>query len=163
VPDERDRELLFDAWLALNSPDTDFCETVRLPMLTGSMMPALPVGSHLVIASPRRTPVGVGSIVVFQRGERLIAHRLLVVLVFGRSALYLEKGDLNREGSWIKREDIRGVVVGQCPPDDALGPVTPVARSRSAALRSALHGIRQTLRRLVRPNPPPAESEGPDV
>jgi len=136
-----DRIRRFDAWLALSRPGADFAGTVSLPMLTGSMAPAVPRGARLQIASARRHPFGVGDVVVFERQGRLVAHRLLFALGFGPGTLYLEKGDWNATGGLIRRRDVRGVVVGWLPADDAAGTPVAVPGSRRAAAISFLRSF----------------------
>ena len=50
MPSSPDNQKLLDAWLALTGPDVELTEPVRLPMLTGSMAPRIPIGAELVIA-----------------------------------------------------------------------------------------------------------------
>lgn len=104
------REAKLDAWLdlALDQPGTD--GPIHLPMLTGSMVPDIPVGAWIEIEKIPGPDCRVGDVVVFRRDEKLIAHRLLWRLGWGAS-LFLEKGDANSHGGWIKASQIRGRVV----------------------------------------------------
>lgn len=143
VTDQDERRRLLDAWLALTDPAADYPGTVSLPMLTGSMAPVIPVGARLQIAAARRRAFGVGSVVVFSRGDKLVAHRLLFGLGIGPGALYLEKGDWNAKGGLIRRREVRGVVIGWLANGTPETPhLVPVPRSRSAAIRSFLRSIR---------------------
>ena len=145
-----DRQRLLDAWVALTDPAADFPGTVSLPMLTGSMAPVIPVGARLQIAAARRRAFGVGSVVVFVRGEKLVAHRLLFALGFGPDALYLEKGDWNATGGLIRRREVRGVVTGWLAAGTTdPAHLVPVPRSRSAAIRSFLRSLRILVRGLL--------------
>lgn len=140
-PESRDDERL-DAWLVLTdqlSPGTD---TVRLPLLSGSMAPALPSGSTLVIDPHRRRRFGRGDVVVFADGDRLVAHRVLLRLRLPGLDAVLEKGDANPVGRWMASRRIRGVVCEVTLPDG--GRVMP--RDRAAAGR----GLRLHLRRIRR-------------
>lgn len=145
-----DRRKLLDAWFALTDPAADFAGTVSLPMLTGSMAPVIPVGAQLQIAAARRRVFGVGSVVVFVRGEKLVAHRLLFALGFGPGTLYLEKGDWNATGGLIRRREVRGVVTGWLAAGTADSVhLTPVPRSRPAAVRSFVRSVRILVRGLL--------------
>jgi hypothetical protein len=146
--DDRLRD--FDAWVALTDPGADFDGEVGLPMLTGSMAPSIPVGARLRIVAARRRTFGVGDVVVFRRAERLVAHRLVLALSFGRRALYLEKGDRNAGVGTVRRDEIKGVVTGWHPADTPAAPVA-LRRSRLAALRSLARGLRTRLRGLIGP------------
>ncbi len=141
-----DRQQLFDAWLTLTDPAADFPGTVSLPMLTGSMAPAIPVGSRLVIAAARRRPFGVGDVVVFERDGKLVAHRLLFALGFGPGALYLEKGDWNATGGLVRRREVRGVVTGWRSAQAPEASPVAVPRSRRAAALSFLRSIKALLK-----------------
>ena len=150
MTEQDERRRLLDAWLALTDPAADFPGTVSLPMLTGSMAPVIPVGARLQIAAARRRAFGVGSVVVFSRGDKLVAHRLLFALGFGPGALYLEKGDWNATGGRIRRREVRGVVIGWLAAGAGDAPqLVPVPRSRRAAIRSFLRSIRILARGLL--------------
>ncbi len=147
MPDQPDRTKLLDAWLALAGPSLDFGGTVHLPMLTGSMLPVIPVGCELVIAAAQRRPFGVGDVVIFLRDDRLVAHRILGQLGWGPHALIFEKGDLNADAGWIRRRDVRGVVVGRVPAES--GTELPPLAPRGIVGRSLRHGVRATLRKWL--------------
>jgi hypothetical protein len=160
VTDPNDRRRDIDAWLALVQPEADFPGTVDLPMLTGSMAPLIPVGSRLEIVAARRRSFGVGDIVVFERATRLVAHRLVFSLGFGRDTLYLEKGDRNVGLGLVRKHEVRGVVTGWRPGGEPEAAAVPLPRSRRAALRSLGRSLRIWLGRLLRleatdrPRPP---------
>ena len=165
MTDPQDRRRDFDAWLALAAPGADFPGTVSLPMLTGSMAPLIPVGARLEIVAARRRNFGVGDVVVFERATRLVAHRLVFSLGFGRDTLYLEKGDRNLGLGLVRRHDVRGVVTGWRPGAEPGAAVVPVPRSRRAALRSLGRSLRIGLGRLLRletTDDPPPPSRGGD-
>lgn len=116
------QEARLDAWLALTGQIPTPDAPVELPLLSGSMAPAIPVGAVLRIATSPE-PCQAGDVVVFRQGERLIAHRILLVLRAGPWSWLLEKGDANRLGHWRQDADVRGRVVGfrsagQPPQDD---------------------------------------------
>ena len=88
-------------------------QPVALPMLSGSMNPAIPVGSKLQILVQKETECRVGDVVVFLDGEKkLTAHRILLVLRLGYWQYALEKGDSNPLGRWRHAKDIHGRVLG---------------------------------------------------
>ena len=131
----------FDAWLAVTGqvalpPGA----TVRLPMLTGSMHPALPRGCTLVIEPrPAGDPaVGPGEVAVFAGEGRLVAHRVLR----RAGARVLEMGDANRRGAWRPAGDIVGRVVGAEAPD---GRPLPAPASRGRIWRGLLRHWRGVL------------------
>ena len=145
-----DRKQLFDAWHALFDPLGDFDGTVRLPMLSGSMAPLIPVGAQMEIASARQRAFGVGDVVVFARDGRLVAHQLVFALGFGRHVLYLERGDRNEAAGIVRRRDVCGVVTGWRPDGGGDEEFVAVTRSRGRALRSLLEGSRVGLRSRLR-------------
>lgn len=127
----------FDAWLALTGQvDAGPGATVRLPMLTGSMHPALPRGCTLLIAplgsEPARRLVR-GDVAVFARSGRLVAHRVLLGAMRGGAPSLLEMGDANRRGTWRPAADAVGLVIGA---EDARGHALPSPASRRQALRN---------------------------
>jgi hypothetical protein len=147
LPQRPDKQQLLDAWLALTGPEEDFTRPVRLPMLTGSMAPRIPLDAELLIAPARGHAWSSGDVVVFWRDSRLVAHRVLLVLGRGPGALVLEKGDRNRSAAWIRRRDVRGVVVDRTPlyPDQLCLPL----KERGAVRQSVLYSLRLIARRLL--------------
>lgn len=128
----------FDAWLAVTGqvalpPGA----TVRLPMLTGSMHPALPRGCTLVIEPrPAGDPaVGPGEVAVFAGEGRLVAHRVLR----RAGARVLEMGDANRRACWRPVTDVVGRVRAARTAD---GAPLPDPRSRRRALKGLLRHLR---------------------
>lgn len=147
LPDHNDKQKRLDAWLALTGPAEGFTEPVRLPMLTGSMAPRIPLDAELLIAPVRDHPWSTGDVVVFWRDSRLVAHRVLLVVGWGPGALVLEKGDRNLEAGWIRRRDVRGVVVDRTPvyPDQLCLSLT----ERGAVRQSVVYSLRLLIRRLL--------------
>ena len=146
-PDRQDKQQILEAWLALTGPADEFSEPVHLPMLTGSMAPRIPLDAELLIAPVRDRPWSTGDVVVFWRDAKLVAHRVLLILGWGPGALVLEKGDRNLEAGWIRRRDVRGVVVDRTPvyPDQLCLTLT----ERGAVRQSVVYSLRQLARRLL--------------
>ena len=114
-------------------------ETVRLDVRSGSMAPLLPVGAVVDVASVTGGQCEVGDIVVFQRGERLVAHRLIFGWGHEPGAWFLERGDGVSPASLIRAGSILGrvvsVQVADQPPQPLFGP-TVAADARRRARRS---------------------------
>ncbi len=138
------QEELLTAWLTLTEGAEYRNETVRLPVLSGSMLPRIPVGSTLVIAP--RTAAGVqrGDVIVFQDGDRLVAHRLLLHLHIGPLQVLFQKGDCNARGSWISANQIKGLVL-----EVEAEHTTVCVSNGQAASESLLHLFRNFARNLI--------------
>ncbi len=106
------REEMLDSWLALTGKGPSVDHALLLPVLSGSMLPDFPPDSILQIDQSAAKHCRVGDVVVYQDGDRLIAHRLLFRLGFGTRSVFFEKGDANTHGSWIKAHRIKGLVTG---------------------------------------------------
>ncbi len=114
-------------------------ETVCLDVRSGSMVPVLPVGAVVTVAPAEGRHCEVGDIVVFRRGDRLIAHRLIFGWGHEPGAWFLERGDGVSPAGVIRAASILGrvvsVQVGQQPPRPLVGP-TVIADARRRARRS---------------------------
>lgn len=103
-----------DAWLALTRGSLQPGQTVRLPVLSGSMLPDLPLGALLEIEAARPAECRYGDVVIFQEGpearKRLVAHRVIGRLGFGSAFLFLQKGDANPYGHWTRGSLVCGRV-----------------------------------------------------
>jgi len=86
-------------------------QTVELPMLSGSMLPLLPPQSVITITSVDWDNSRIGDIVVFPRGDGLVAHRLLLAWKPGTWGFCYQKGDNSRRGEWIRAGRIVGRVI----------------------------------------------------
>ncbi len=128
-----DQEKLLDAWLALTGQSAAPSGPVELPLLTGSMLPSLPVGAILRIATSDGSRCRPGEVLIFQDGDRLLAHRVLLVLQAGPWRWVLEKGDSNALGKWRPIHTVRGRVMGFNLPDGTpqASPANPVLASAS--------------------------------
>ncbi len=136
------RENQLDAWLALTGQTATAPASVTLPMLTGSMAPAIPVGARLEILVRPDRKCRAGDVVVFQEGDKLIAHRILLVLPLGRRRCLLEKGDANPLGRWRRETAVRGRVVGFTT---AAGSTTTDPADSNLARRGLRRHLRQWL------------------
>ncbi len=83
---------------------------VELPMLSGSMSPTIVCGNTIRIRPVSWNRILRGDIIVFKDNGRLIAHRLLARISFGRFHLAYQKGDTNDLGKWISGRCILGIV-----------------------------------------------------
>ena len=147
LADRVDKQKLLDAWLALTGPRENFTDPVRLPMLSGSMAPRIPLDAELLIAPASNRAWSSGDVVVFWRSDRLVAHRVLLILGWGPGAVVVEKGDRNLGAGWIRRRDVRGVVVDRTPiyPDQLCWSLS----ERGAVIQSVMYSLRQLARRLA--------------
>jgi hypothetical protein len=107
-----EQEKRLDAWLALTGQTATPTEPVELPLLTGSMLPKIPVGAVLRIGAAPATDCRAGDVVIFLEGDRLLAHRVLLVVKVGPWHWLLEKGDGNATGQWRRHNTVRGRVLG---------------------------------------------------
>jgi hypothetical protein len=129
----------FDAWLALTGQARAAGGNVRLPMLSGSMYPALPRGCTLVIEPLANGGTATsGQVAVLARDGRLVAHRVLLRM----GARVLEMGDANRRATWRPAAEIVGRVVGALAVD---GTALPDPGSRRRAWRNLLRHWRGAL------------------
>lgn len=141
MPSQRQLQRL-DAWLALTGQLPAPDEPVELPMLSGSMTPAIPVGAVMQILVQSTAKYRVGDVVVFLEGDKLTAHRILLAWQTGPWPWIFEKGDANNQGHWRRPSDIRGRVVSFLTDDQYSGdqnkvdPASPTLASSS--LRRAL-------------------------
>jgi len=126
------RAAQLDAWLALTGRGPVPGGLVRLPMLSGSMAPALPCGCELVIDPLGGARARVGDVVVLALDDRLVAHRVLGRRRRRGRRWLLEHGDANLGGAWQPADRVVGLVVGATT---AGGADLPGPRSRRLALR----------------------------
>ena len=131
-------------WVTVASGIVPDGDSVVLPVLSGSMGPAIVQGGTVSIT---RVPSGgsrAGDIIVFRDKQGLVAHRQLLRLRFaGRSTIY-QKGDANPLGSWICADRIVGVI------SEARDPGGKVLYSRELHQPEAAREGRRQLVRLLR-------------
>ncbi len=108
---KKQHEQLLDSWLALTGEGSKLEGPIRLPILSGSMLPDIPVQSVIHIQKIDSRSCRPGDVVVYREGARMVAHRLLFRVGWGSRALFFEKGDANDRGSWIRGNQILGVVL----------------------------------------------------
>lgn len=111
LPPKDKREQLLDSWLALMEDGPAPDGPIRLPVLSGSMLPEIPVDSMAHIEKSEARRCSPGDVVVYRDKDRLVIHRVLLRLGWGSSWLLFEKGDANDRGGWIKGSLVRGKVV----------------------------------------------------
>jgi len=107
-------------------------ETVRLPVRSGSMLPCLPVGADIEIVPAAGPECRVGDVVVYRRGERLVAHRLLFGWGHAPGGWFLERGDGVSTAGVIRAGRILGKVVAVHLPTGEVRPLDGPERLRLA-------------------------------
>jgi len=142
-PEQSQADLL-TAWLTLSNGNETGNEPVRLPVLSGSMLPMIPVGSTLIIKPCPASAVQRGDVIVFQDGHRLVAHRLLLQYNIGPLHVLFQKGDSNLNGGWISPSQVKGKVL-EVEKDTN----TIKVSSNQAASSSLLHLLRNFVRNLA--------------
>lgn len=130
-----------DLWRVLNRR-LDPGETVWLTMLSGSMLPVLPVGARVAVKAVDGDGCRVGDIVAFRRDSRLIAHRLVFGWGGRPAGWFLERGDGASDLRFLRPGDILGRIVAvreaHGPARDLTGP-DHRWRDLRAARRSLAH------------------------
>lgn len=86
-------------------------------VMSGSMEPALPVGSVVVIKRVNPEDVKVGDVIAFQTGESKTMHRVIEKVVENGFFHFKTKGDANEDPDpWIvKPEDVSGTLLLTIP------------------------------------------------
>ena len=101
----------FSLWFDLIHDKLYNGDVIELPVLSGSMMPLLIPRNKIKIMSISWRDVQIGDMIVFKHEKILTAHRLLFkIILFNRSFFY-QKGDVNRFGNWINKDQIVGKVI----------------------------------------------------
>lgn len=147
--DATDQRAHAAAWLDLLSGAGSPQQPIELPVLSGSMAPAIPAGATLLVVAATWDTTRTGDVVIVRTGTTLVAHRrLLSGRLAGRSTVY-QKGDANPSGQWTAGERIVGVATGVRNPDGAWTDLTTAA-ARAAGRRLAQNSLAADLRhRLV--------------
>ena len=106
------------------------------------MAPAIPIGALLSIAVAPQISCRVGDVVVFLEGDRLIAHRVLLVLRAGSWCWLLEKGDANPIGQWRHASSVRGRAMSFTAPEQpAVTNLTDPVLASSGLRRHLIHWL----------------------
>jgi signal peptidase len=86
-------------------------------VMSGSMEPAIPVGSIVVVKKVNAEDVEVGDVIAFQTGESGTMHRVVEKVVEDGSFYFRTKGDANEDPDpWIvKPEDVSGALMLTIP------------------------------------------------
>ncbi len=130
----QDRERLLDIWLGLTGQAPLPEGPLIMPVLSGSMRPVMPLGSRLVIRPCDAGRCRRGDVAVHVRGQRLVAHRILLFLGPRRGGWAFLKGDANDHGEWCRCAMIKGVVATVLPPDgDAITGQDPFSPDEAAS------------------------------
>ena len=101
----------FSSWFDLVHNKLYHGDIVELPVLSGSMMPLLIPGKNIKIKCLYWRDVQIGDIIIFKHERNLTAHRLLMRIVLFNTSFFYQKGDANRFGSWITKDQIVGIVL----------------------------------------------------
>ena len=84
-------------------------EPIWLPLLSGSMSPALLPGDDLYI-EPKPAAFKRGDIAVFFTKGKFFSHRVILTFPFRRKTFIVEKGDANYQSGFITYEKALGRV-----------------------------------------------------
>jgi hypothetical protein len=161
------RERMLDVWLGLTGQAPLPQGPLLLPVLSGSMRPAIPLGSTIRIKAGNGSLCRVGDVTVYLDGNRLVAHRVLWIIGLGKTRWIFQKGDANRFGHWITAADVKGVVREVFPAED-VGAAFPgkdpfslaaAAKSRREFLHNGLLAPVRLIQRLVTGKKPPKKEE----
>lgn len=144
--DKSQTERFFDAWLALTRESTPASELLELPALTGSMLPDIPRGAILHIRPGGCRNCRVGDVVIYREEEvKLVAHRLLLRVGWGRGQWLFQKGDNNASGCWIRSREVVGLVTGITLPEGSAARAPRSLASRRKAWRSLVGHVSHQL------------------
>jgi len=86
-------------------------------IMSGSMEPAIPVGSIVIVKKVNPEDVKVGDVIAFQTGESRTIHRVVEKVVEDDSFYFRTKGDANEDPDpWIvKPQDVKGALLLTIP------------------------------------------------
>jgi|GEM_PF-1082421 len=114
-------------------------ESVFLTVQSGSMLPSMPVGSRIEVGAAAGNGCRVGDVVVFRRGDRLVAHRLLFGWAAGPGGWFLQRGDGVSPVGFLRPREILGRVRGVHDTDGTVHGLVGIEAewlARAAARRS---------------------------
>ena len=144
---------MLDVWLGLTGQAPLPRGPLILPVLSGSMRPAIQVGSRIRIAAASAPECRVGDVVVYIDEERLVAHRVL----WRMAGRLFVKGDANRHGHWVPPGRVKGIVREVLPAEATAGAfpgkdpfsVAAARTSRQQYLRDAVLALPRLIRSLI--------------
>lgn len=132
-------------------------QTVLLTMRSGSMLPLLPVGARIEVAAVAGDACAVGDVVVFARGGKLVAHRLLLGWGHAPGGWFLERGDGTSPVGFVRPQAILGRVTAVVSfdgrkrrLDDPQARLTGLQEARRSLARFVLTGVSSPLRKARR-------------
>lgn len=83
-----------------------------LTVISGSMKPLIQIGDKVLVKSVKYEEIKRGDIVIFKEGDiPFSTHRVIDIRRKNNKCYYLEKGDQNITGTWIREESIIGQVI----------------------------------------------------
>ncbi len=83
---------------------------VSLPVLSGSMAPAILPGDLLIVRPRPGRRAHTGDVAVFLKNGKVTAHRVVFAFRLRAWSFLLEKGDANRFAEALDQESVLGVV-----------------------------------------------------
>lgn len=91
--------------------------TTTFAVMSGSMAPAIPVGSLLVVSAAEPSALTVGDVITYQLPDRVVTHRVVAIEEGAAGRLFSTKGDANAavDGERIRLPESVGVVRSQLP------------------------------------------------
>lgn len=116
-------------------------------VVSGSMSPAMPTGSYILVTNGQYELLKPGDIATFRKDDIIITHRVMD-LGYDGSFYYITKGDANKlpDPEPVRHHQILGRVVFIAPP--IVLPLLTFLRNRTALLLLSLFlliGIRQSV------------------
>lgn len=86
-------------------------------VMSGSMVPAIPVGSLVVVTSADSSAVNVGDVITFQLPDRVVTHRVIAIDHDTTGLIFTTKGDANEvaDQSQIRLHASVGIVRATMP------------------------------------------------
>lgn len=100
-----------EQWMKLLTGELEPGTEIDLPVLTGSMCPLICPGDRVKIMRALWNNCHIGDIIIFKKGNQLIAHRLLLRFSIGIIQIFFQKGDFSKKGCFIKTDQIVGKVI----------------------------------------------------
>lgn len=91
--------------------------TTTFAVMSGSMAPAIPLGSLLVVSAAQPSALTVGDVITYQLPDRVVTHRVVAIEESATGRLFTTKGDANAavDGERIRLPESVGLVRSQLP------------------------------------------------